>query len=326
MDAATNRQQASGFKDKRIRLFVLGVMQSLVGVLLLLFTALATLGTLLSATLMEQPGQPHGIAAGVTVLILYGSGSAWSLVLGLGSISARRWARSLTLATSWVWLVSGFFYFITFLIFTPSLVFSNPALENFPTPAANLISALILIFMVFVMVIAPGMLVLLYSGPHVRGTCEHYNPKPCWTDRSSIPLLAGSFLFVILGLFSIPMMLTFSNAPFFGLQMPPPLTVSIALLASAAALYIAWGFYAGRMKAWWAAAVFTLLFSASNAMASLRFNLAELSEAVGLTEQELEIFNIGEVLNTSTLMGMTFAWLATLTVFLLYTKQYFRSS
>lgn len=85
------------------------------GVILLCFGGLCALLVAMmifmafAALAMGPQAELQGLQAGpmVTGAVVYGALAAWFISMGYGSIRARRWARSLVVATSWLGLVCG---------------------------------------------------------------------------------------------------------------------------------------------------------------------------------------------------------------------------
>ena len=103
----------------------------------------------------------------------------WFLTMGFGTIYMRRWARALSLVVCWMWLVFGGFGLIVSCFSLPGMYSQMPMGPDIPAYFPKIMMVFILISTGVFMVAIPGILVLLYSGRHVKATCEQYNPEVC---------------------------------------------------------------------------------------------------------------------------------------------------
>jgi hypothetical protein len=100
---------AREFKDRSGLLVLFGVLEILAGSVTALFGALAVLGLMMMSRLPQgrvPAVKPTVMFEGMLFMVLV---AAFFIVMGVATVKGRRWARSLMLVTSWVWLLSGFF-------------------------------------------------------------------------------------------------------------------------------------------------------------------------------------------------------------------------
>src|SRR5437773_9736294 len=121
--------------------------------------------------------------------------SVWSatlcLVLGIGSIRARRWVRPLILIRAWYALITTILA-LPFVIVAMKSVLST-TMKDQPQISSTFVYAIALAIMAIValfMMGLPALFIWGYQPQDVRLTCEARNPSPSWPDRLPIPLLA----------------------------------------------------------------------------------------------------------------------------------------
>ena len=100
---------SAGFKNRKSGLIAFGIIEIIFGALCALFVPLMIFGMVMSHTLAQKNGAAVPVNPGSIIFtaLLYGLMAAFFLVMGIGSIRARRWARALMLVGSSMWLGVG---------------------------------------------------------------------------------------------------------------------------------------------------------------------------------------------------------------------------
>src|SRR5689334_20132711 len=184
------------YKNRRAGLIAFGIVMIAVGCVVALFLPLSFLGQFVGAKSLGIP--PNYGVLGQTVF-MYGLIAIGFIWLGAGSIKARRWARALLLIVSWGWMVGGFIGVIAFLLIMPQIIAGITEGQAIP-PVARALMILIpsaIFFCAFILL--PLGLVLFYSSPHVKATCEAHDPVERWTDRAPLPIVAASLWLAFAG-------------------------------------------------------------------------------------------------------------------------------
>ncbi|MCL4194122.1 MAG: hypothetical protein KJZ87_20460 [Thermoguttaceae bacterium] len=110
------------FQDRSTGLMVFGVIEILVGLFAALLIPLMIAGLLMAPNrAMVQP------AAMIPMVLMYGLAAIGGVWLGVGSIQARRWARSLSQVTGWIWLVLGVMGTAAMLFVLPRVALAGTA-------------------------------------------------------------------------------------------------------------------------------------------------------------------------------------------------------
>jgi hypothetical protein len=167
------------YRDRRTALLIAGVLEILLGVGAWLLIGLMILGASMVAA--QGAGSTRTMIPGIAV---YGIAGLVFVILGVGSIRARRWARALWLVVSSFWLIGG----VLAAAVVALLMASVAGVESI------LLIAILSFFAVF-MIGLPASLLAFYRSPHVKATCEAAAPEPCWTDGCPLPVLGAALWF-----------------------------------------------------------------------------------------------------------------------------------
>ena len=120
------------YRDQTVWLIVFGIFQILIGCFCWLMSPL----TLVCA--VPQPGMPPGTTPEVRMMIpavifYFALGVAF-ISLGIGSIRCRRWARTLIVLLSWVWLIAGVAGTVGLVFLLPKTLAAMQQTAKIPPP------------------------------------------------------------------------------------------------------------------------------------------------------------------------------------------------
>ena len=229
--------------DRRTGLVLFGVLDFLVAMLYLIrmlalaFISIAGANPRPSWTLAEE--LPVSALLALLPAVFF-------MTLGIGSILGRRWARSLSLVFSALWLALGVLTVACLLLVIPRIV--SVAGTRAPLASCGAIALF--------GILLPGSYVLFYRSPGVKAQCEWLDPQQRWTDRCPGPVLALVMLLVVGA--SLALGLGFSATRqmlFFGHVLDRGLRLAFAG-AAAVQLVIAWALSRRRRWAWIASIAF----------------------------------------------------------------------
>ena len=300
----------SDFRNRRGGLIAVGVLQILFGAFFLLAFGLMLLGLAALATMSGQEGAPTvELRFTIPGLLLYLGLAAWNLSMGIGSVMARRWARALVLAQSWICFVGGAITMAFMVVLMPDMFLRMAAHKQMPSETAATMTAVMLIFGAIFYVVLPGIFILFYGSPHVKATCERRDPRERWTDRCPLPVLAASLVAAAMAV-GLPSIGIYRwTLPFFGTILTGGAGAAVALGSTALLAILAWGLYRLRPAAWWGAAALIAVWCASVAVTFARTNLLEFYEKMGYPAAQLEILrSMPIVTQSSMIVGMALFW------------------
>lgn len=313
-DAAT----CDAARDRTVGLIVFGTLDILFGI----FCFAMAMVLLISVSAMGLGGMKP-VHFHLALLFLFFM-TGWFVVVGLGSIKARRWARALLLVGAWVAVFFGTLVLAVILFVLPEMYNLVADSDLFPPSGAldflyALISVLVLLQVAF-----PVIGIAFYGAPSVQATCARLNPAPSWTDRCPLPLLAMSFI-SITGSFSILFAGTTNYTVFvFGHVLSGVPGLVVVAFISAVCGYVGWGAYTRKMHAWWGAYALIVLISASMMLTFSGMDMAAVYDLMGYTEEQSLHLQQFYPLSPSTLTFMSCAWGVMACIYLVWVRDLFR--
>lgn len=313
-------------KDRSTWLVAFGVVLLCFGGLCTLLTAMLIFMAIAALTLGPQAVQ-QGLQFGpmVTGALVYGILAGWLIAMGYGSIRARRWARSLLVATSWLGLVCGGAGTIGMFVFMGDMFAQMEQQSQMPPGTGHIMTLLIYGFAVTFYIIIPGTLLLFYSGRNVKATCEYRNPEPSWTDAVPLPVLVQVVLLASYAVGILSMAGYRFATPFFGITLTGVLGAIAILSISLCCALLARGCYRLQPAAWWGTVALVLFWGTSAFVTFVRGDMMEFYEAMGMPEAQLK--TIRPLLEGGSLQSLvlwaTPLWLVAIMGFFVYTKRYF---
>jgi hypothetical protein len=303
--------------DRSTGLVIFGILLIVIGCFAALFVPFILVTALIARKSMGA-GLPFGnVFMSVTT---YGGLAIVLIVLGIGSIRARRWAHDLTLIGGWLWLITGTLLTIFMTVVMPSSFaagFKAAAQRNpqasLPPGALAVVLTLVIVFFSVFLIAVPIALVLFYRRDDVRETCRRRDTAVGWTERCPLPVLAVCLLFIIGAAYYLLTALALPLYPFFGTYLTG--LPARALLAFAAGLDILLAILLYRLKplGWWLAASAILLRIVSLAITVQRGDLLEAYRRVGWSQQQIQALTASPSLRLGLWSGVALSG-----IFLLY--------
>jgi len=246
-------------RDYGTGLILFGILDVSTGVLFLAKTVVFLVLALSASGALPVTESRGEIAAAA---IAAGPAAAFFLAVGFGSMVARRWARSLSVAFSAVWLAVGSavtaFLFVCLPRFSGALrAAGGPGTSPLRAIRAGAILALVGVGL-------PAAYLLFYRARGVKAECERRDPDDRWTDRVPPVHLAAAVVLSIGSLLAFGFAFSTSRQiPLFGSPLGTGVRAAIVAAAAVQAL-AAWGICLGRIEAWPAAAAIMAVRAAAN--------------------------------------------------------------
>lgn len=315
-------QLAPPFKDRRAGLIAFGIIEILIGGLFALFVPLMLLGQAISA---KQTGKESQYQMLIPTMAVYGAGAVVLIVLGIGSIKSRRWARALSLIMAWSWLLIGAIAMVFMAIMFPRILNqASPSTDQAPAMARMIGVTIGLLFFAVFFVGVPAVLVVFYQSKHVKATCEARDPVPRWTDRVPLPVLALSLWLAFAGASTLLLPFAYRGvAPFFGILITGLPGIIFFLVFAAVWFYCAWATYELRLLGWWLVLLSLVLMAISNVLTFTRVDISEMYRLMGYSQSlidQMQRYNFirGGLITFAALVGFL-----PMLVYLFYVKRFF---
>ncbi len=309
--------------DRKTGLIAFGLLQVAIGGLCALFVPLIWAGAALSRAAGAEGGPQLDTKALAPALLIYGAGAAWFIWMGVGSMLARRWARALTVAASWLWLVCGVSALIATWITLPDLFSQLSAQGQLPVPMVTMIKVFMLGFMAIIYVALPLTFALFYGGQNVKATCESRNPAPSWTDSCPLPVLGVSLLFGLSAI-SMPAVGCYGWAlPFFGAIVSGPAGAAVALATAALTAYLAWGACRLDRRAWACSIAVVTAWAVSIGATFTRHSVFDYYASMNIPEEQVALMKPVWDAHSVHFAAMSALWFAALLGYLWYTRRFY---
>jgi hypothetical protein len=308
---------APAWRDRSRALVGYGWLLIVSGSLCLLFVLLTTAIVLLAP---PTAGAPAAGRALVFNAVFYTAVGVALIVLGVGSIRARRWARSLALVVAWCWFALGLCSLLLLAIMLPR-VFAASAV---PSSAFTCGIVLVVGGVGVLMVALPLLLALFYRREDVRRTVEARDPSPSWTDALS-PTMLAVFLALVVGGFAAFAAIPTSEAfPIFGVIVTGMTARLLVVAFGVLSFLLAWGTWRRSPLAWWGLVLLQVV-ALVNLFALRRVDMAEYMRLAGYPSDPRTTALQTELMKSDLFLGALLAlWLA-MSVFVWSLRGQFRS-
>jgi hypothetical protein len=319
------------YRDRSTGLIVFGIVQIGMGLLAALMIPLIGLSAFMSRLAPRggamRPGQI------VLAISTYGFIAAALVTLGVGSAQMKRWARALTLVSSWYGMIVG--VLITVLLTAVLPVTMRTALraqQSTGAPASappfGIIAVIITVIIVFCAVFTvavPIAFVVFYSRRDVEQTCRHHDPVERWTDRAPLPVLAASIVLGVGAAYLAVVGVTVPMFPFFGRYFTG-LAGSAGMLAMAALdVYLAIALFRRNAIAWWIAVVTLALRLVSMFVTYGWADVMQAYSKLGWSDSELQQLNSNPIIRSHVILWWSLISMLGFFGYLLWLKRYFRT-
>jgi hypothetical protein len=304
---------ASPLRDRGGFLTFLGIVEIALGALFAAFGLLM----LFAASMTRTAGadlSPVQRMAVMANLVLYLGSALFLLVMGIGTIRVRRWARVLMLMVSWSFFVAAILGIAMMGALLPVIL---EGIDPGPTDTAVVrgVAALVLALTAGMMIGLPLFFILAYGGRHVRHTFAIRHPEPTWVDRCPTSVLALSLVMALFGLAQIAGSWS-GLSVLFGVALQGPAAVAVNLALGVVWMALAFGIFRLNRAAWLASLVFTALVHVSTFLVYRSMSFLELTYRLGQGAGEAAVMSgiapLVERWSGAVALGSGVAWLLSL--------------
>jgi hypothetical protein len=329
--AAPPPPEVPTYTDRGTLLMVFGVFQIILGLLAALMVPLVALSAFMSRL---SPGGTMRAGQFFSGVATYAFIAAALLALCIGSVQMKRWARALTLVTSWYWLIMG--ALVTVLLTAVLPVTMRTVLAQMkqsgpetPSPAAStavlaVILTLMIIFMAFFLVVVPLAFVIFYNRKDVAETCRQRDPVERWTDRTPLPVLFASIVLFTGAVYLLVTGVTTPLFPFFGRYLTGVAGAACFLAMAALDIYLAIALFRLQAAAWWIAICTLAVRLFSMALTYARADMMTAYSKLGMSDAQLQMMNSSPMLRGHVLLWWSLLSMVFFFGYLLWLKKYFK--
>lgn len=330
--AAPLPPEVPSYRDRGTGLVIFGVAQIILGLLAALMVPMVALGAFMSRLSPGGTMRPGQFLSGVAT---YGFMAAALLGLGIGSVQMKRWARALTLVTSWYWLIMGALVTVLMTAVLPVtmrtvLAQMKQSGPNAPSPEMStavmaVMLTVLIIFMAFFLVVVPIAFVVFYSLKDVAETCRHRDPVERWTDRTPLPVLFASVVLFTGAMYLLVTGVTTPLFPFFGRYLTGVAGAACFLAMAALDVYLAIALFRLQSAAWWIAICTLAIRLFSMALTYARADMMTAYSKMGMSDAQLQMMNSSPMLRGHVLLWWSLLSMVFFLGYLLWLKRYFKA-
>ena len=318
--------------DRSTGLVVFGIVQIILGLLSALMIPLIAFAAVVSRLGPSGAMHPGQLLSATST---YAFAAVALVMLGIGSIQYRRWARALTLITSWYWLIMG--TLITVLLTAVMPVAMRTALQsqqhtgNTPSPeistaAMAIIVTLVIVFLAFFLIVVPIAFVVFDT----RARCRRDLPRSRsgrTLDRPHSPARSAGrelSLFCWSAVSSRLVGVTTPIFPFFGRYLTGIPGAACFLVLAALDGYLAVATYRLNITGWWIAAITLPLRLLSMGLTYVKADLMQAYSQMGRSDAELRMLQSSPILRGHIVLWWSLLSLVVFFGYLLWIKRYFK--
>jgi len=320
------------YRDRGTGLVIFGVAQIILGLLAALMVPLIALGAFMSRVAPGGAMRPGQVVSGVAT---YAFIAVALLALGIGSVRIKRWARALTLVTSWYWLILGTLATVLLTAVLPVTMRTamaqaqqNSAGTSSPEITTGVMAVIItfmIVFFAFFLVLVPIAFVIFYSRNDVAETCRHRDPVERWTDRAPLPVLGASVAFFTGSLYSLLIALSTPVFPFFGHYFAGLPAAGCLVGLAALDLYLAIALFRLRSSGWWIAIVAAPLRMSFVLSSYSSAGLMQAYSKMGWSDEQMNMLNSSPLFRSRVVLWWGVILMMVFFGYLLWLKRYFKT-
>ena len=266
-------------RDRSTGLVAVGAVVIVVGLLCALMVPVTWFASTWSAA---ASGEAAELRVSLSVMAFYGLLAAALVVLGVGSMRARRWACELLLALSRIWLLTGICTLLLSLLIVPRMVEGAVLVAGADPLVTTIVTLVVLAVVAATQVALPAGLVLFYGSADVAATCRAYDVGQDVVWEAPRPVLTLAAVWALTGASVLVMPAYNLVFPCFGtlLRGADAILPWVAVMASCLALAL--GTARRALWAWWGGVSWIAAAAGTTIVTSLRVDAAELLEALRL--------------------------------------------
>jgi hypothetical protein len=202
---------------------------------------------------------------------------------------------------------------------------SAGATPEISTAIMAVIVTVIIAFLAFFMIVVPLAFVIFYARRDVDLTCRHRDPVERWTDRTPLPVLAGSVLFLVGAIYFLLVGITTPIFPFFGRYLTGISGGLCFIVMAGLDSYLAVAFYRLRNAGWWTAIVVTSLHLISSSLTYWKADLMQAYSRIGMSVAQINMLNSNPMFRDHILVWWGSISAIAFFGYVLWLKRYFKT-
>ena len=275
------------FKNRRGWLTAFGIAEILIGCVIVLFLGLAVFAM---RQVPANASAPAPDARAIAMMAVFYVVLAFAFVIiGIGSIQARRWARVAMLIVGWTWLIIGIISTVALALLLPMIMSNAQQQATTPMPAGfdTIFRVVMMVFLGLFFILLPLVFVLFYSSKNVRLTCESASGAPS-TRTKPVAVWVATIWFALGGVGYIFVFLR-PVFPLMGVVLRGWSAVVTAIAIEIFHIWLSWNLYRQRALAWKVAIGWLIFGWISLLVTETRFGLEGMYRVMGYSDAEIAL-------------------------------------
>lgn len=310
------------YKDRRSWLTAFGIAEILIACLFLLF-ALMMLLTPFTKPPAQAPVVTPQIQVGMKIFgfALYAGFAALFLLIGIGSIRRKNWARITMLVVSALWLAVGVIATVVIVLVMPTLMHTA---GRIPSATQRWIIEVTTTMMAILMIVIPAIFLFFYSRKSVRATCQPgiAGQTPGASSGVPVPIIVLA-IWQGLGVITLFSYFLLKSMVVFGIVLHGAAGFLVALACSAVSLYATWLIYHRKFTGWVIALCYAVFWTAGSIVTFAGHDVNTLSRQIGLWGKNAPAA-IAPFPQAQAIIWLScLLFLVVFVAFLLYTRKFF---
>ena len=311
------------FKDRKGIIIFLGIVQILLGVISLLFFVLTLFSLFIAAGIQAEGAQQIDPYASFMGSLVYLVLAGLFVVLGIGSIQMKRWARVLSLLFSWLTLLAGVLTFLFLILFFTDIMNSAAQHELNDPRIMAIVQIIMYTIIILFLIVIPGLFVLAYSNGQVTATFEKHDSRMRWTDKCPVPVLALSFCLLYVSISPLFYVWYGWVIPFFGVFLTGVPAALLIILNSGLCVYLALQIYILNPKSWVYTVSFYSFWAVSFLLTLLTNEFIDMYRLMNFPQLQLEMLERMPFLTSDNMILFLLVLSVPLYGFFWYIRKYF---
>ncbi len=251
------------YRDRRGWLTAFGVAEILIACVFLLIAVSMLLVPLIRPPVQAPLATPQmQVAMKIFGFAIYAGFAGLFLLIGIGSIRRKNWARITMLIVSALWLGAGALATVLVVLVTPPLMRTA---GQIPPATRSLMLEVLTTMVVVLMVAIPAIFLFFYSRKSVKATCLPGNAGQVAGGSSGVPVpIIILTIWQGFGAVTLLSYLFLKSMVAFGVVLHGAPGLLVALACSAVSVYAAWLIYHRKFAGWMIALCYAVFWTAGS--------------------------------------------------------------
>lgn len=310
------------YKDRRGWLTAFGIAEILIACFFLLLALV-----MLLAPFTKPPAQAPVVTPQIQIgmkifgFAIYAGFATLFLLIGIGSIRRKNWARITMLVVSTLWLAVGVFTIVLIVFMMPPLMHTA---GRIPPATQRRIIEVTTTVMAILMIAIPAIFLFFYSRKSVKATCQPgiAGQIPGASSGVPVPIIILA-IWQGLGVITLFSYFLLKSMVVFGIVLHGAAGFLVALACSAVSIYAAWLIYHRKFTGWVIALCYGVFWTAGSIVTFAGHDVNTISRQIGVWGKNAPAAIAPFPQAQAVIWLSCLFFLVVFVAFLLYTRKFF---